>query len=93
MEDPKALRNELDAALADLEEAGSMAEIATVLAEMLDLLKARKGAVVNVTNQVHPAPVTIAQPDTQIDYFTFEYNGKGQIIKSIPHRSPRKGAP
>jgi hypothetical protein len=94
MESIDTLKAELAQALADAEQGASLAEINQTLADMLDWMKSRKAEV-----QAPPAPpeVTVhnhvtAQPDTQIDHFTHEYNAKGQLVKSVPHRSPRKGA-
>lgn len=87
----KALRDELDAALADLDEAGTLAEINQTLVELLDFVKSRKEQSVTVNVEptpiqnnvtVSPTPITNVVNMERCSYEVVpEYGEKNRVVK------------
>lgn len=92
----QALRDELDAALADLEEAATLSEINQTLVDMLDVMKAAKDkAAAPVTVHVNPTPIqnNVQVPPAPVhDFrFDFEYDRNGRLVGSRMTRiAPKK---
>lgn len=78
----QSLRLELDAALAELEEATTLGEINQTLVDMLEVLKQRKAAAPpQVTVNVSPTPIAFTPPTHDLE-FTFAYDANGRIKSS-----------
>jgi hypothetical protein len=93
----QALRDELDAALADLENASSLAEINQTLVDMLEVMKAAKDKAAPITVQVHPTPIhnTVQVPaaPTHDFRFDFDYDASGRLVSSRMTRiAPKKAS-
>lgn len=102
-DDTKALKDELAAAMADLDEAATFAEINQTLVDMLEVMKQRKPApeppapapvVVNVSPtpikvDVAPTPIHFTTPPMDDLVFVHEYDVHGRITETRMTRIAR----